>query len=53
MPQRKKKSASEIASKDGGLPADPSLLTDIRDLITAARQRTAQAVNSTLVMMYW
>ena len=33
--------------------ANASLLTDIRALVDVARQQTAQAVNSTLVMMYW
>jgi hypothetical protein len=34
---------------------DPTqiLLRDLRELITSARQAVAQAVNSTLVMLYW
>ncbi len=31
----------------------PVLLTDLRGLIEAAREQTARAVNSTLVVMYW
>ena len=31
----------------------PNLLGDIRHLIEAAREQTARAVNSTLVLMYW
>lgn len=53
MGKRKKKPTTEIVSKDGVLPADPSLLADIRQLIDAARQQTARAVNSALVGMYW
>ena len=34
-------------------PATKRLLTDIRELIEAARQHVAQAVNSTLVTLYW
>jgi hypothetical protein len=38
-------------------PAKPvparSLLGDLRQLIEAAREQTARAVNSTLVTMYW
>lgn len=33
--------------------ATPNLLGDIRKVIEAAREQTAQAVNSTLVIMYW
>jgi predicted nuclease of restriction endonuclease-like (RecB) superfamily len=53
MAKRKKKPASEIASPRGGLPANTSLIADLRELIASARQQTAQAVNSTLVVMYW
>ena len=35
------------------LPTAPALLGDIRSLIEAAREQTARAVNSTLVVMYW
>lgn len=31
----------------------PTLLTDLREVIEAARQQTARAVNSALVTMYW
>ena len=60
MAKRKKKPTEEIVLRTRDTLADLSLLTDIRELITAARQQTAQAVkqtaqavNSTLVMMYW
>lgn len=33
--------------------AIPNLLGDIRQVIEAAREQTARAVNSTLVIMYW
>jgi hypothetical protein len=32
---------------------DPSLVTDIRDLITSARRQMAQTVNAGLTMLYW
>ena len=51
MPKRKRTSNLSIPGKS--LPTAPSLLGDIRALIEAARQQTARAVNSTLVMMYW
>jgi predicted nuclease of restriction endonuclease-like (RecB) superfamily len=53
MGKRKNKPATEIASQDGGPPADTTLLGDIRQLIETARQQTARAVNSALVGMYW
>ena len=53
MAKRKKKLATEIVSQDKGLLAAPSLLADLRQLIEAARQQTARAVNSALVGMYW
>lgn len=53
MAKRKKKPTAEIASQDGGPPTDTALLADIRQLIDAARQQTARAVNSALVGMYW
>jgi len=34
-------------------PSDPSLLTDIRQLIDAARQRVAAVVNAELAELYW
>jgi len=33
--------------------AQPALLDDLRNVIEAAREQTARAVNSTLVIMYW
>ncbi len=35
------------------IAASKNLLCDLRDLITNAKQGVAQAVNSTLVMLYW
>jgi len=53
MAKRTKKPTDEIATRNGQLPADVSLLSDIRQVIETARQQTARAVNSTLVTMYW
>jgi hypothetical protein len=51
MPKRKR--TPNLLNPGESLPAAPSLLGDIRTLIEAAREQTARAVNSTLVMMYW
>jgi hypothetical protein len=40
------------AAKAGTL-SDPTLLDDVRQLIATAREQTARAVNTTLVLMYW
>jgi len=51
MGKRKKKTS--IAKAETSALGAPVLLSDIRELIEAARQQTARAVNSTLVTMYW
>ncbi len=53
MGKRRKKQATDLAHADALIPSDPSLLSDIRQLIETARWQTAQAVNSALVTMYW
>jgi hypothetical protein len=52
---RKKQPTTALSRTTGdALAASPSrLIRDIRELIEAARRQTAQAVNSSLVMMYW
>jgi predicted nuclease of restriction endonuclease-like (RecB) superfamily len=53
----KRKSPSEqlvpTAQSPSSLAAPGALLDDIRDLIRQARETTAQAVNSELVLLYW
>jgi len=51
----KKKQTRTLSRKKGDALTTPSkqLVSDIRHLIEAAREQTAQAVNATLVMMYW
>ena len=50
----KKKPTKIALTKRKSSPAvRPNLLGDIRHLIEAAREQTARAVNSTLVIMYW
>lgn len=53
MAKRRKKASSDLAPAGAHAPGDPSLLTDIRQLIESARQQTAHAVNAALVGMYW
>lgn len=53
MAKRKKKPTPVLAAGKSLPSGDLSLLGDIRQLIEAAREQTARAVNSTLVMMYW
>ena len=48
-----KASKTSLATSKPNEVAIPNLLGDIRQVIEAAREHTAQAVNSTLVMMYW
>ena len=49
-----KKARLPARTKPTGAPVRPGgLLTDVRDLILAARQTVARGVNSTLVVMYW
>lgn len=50
---KKKAKNKELAAQKSGLPTTPALLGEIRGLIEAAREQTARAVNSTLVVMYW
>ena len=51
MAKRKKKPRTEIALRDSGLPSDPSLLGDIRELITAAREH--KGFKTFLLFMNW
>ena len=44
---------SSLIKPESNTVAMPNLLGDIRPVIETARQQTAHAVNSTLVMMYW
>jgi len=48
-----KASKTSLAASKPNEVAIPNLLGDIRQVIEAAREHTAQAVNSTLVTMYW
>lgn len=48
----KKKTIGLTPAKAGSL-RDPALLSDVRQLIAAAREQAARVVNTTLVMMYW
>ena len=41
------------ANKTGEQPAHVLLLDDVRTMIQQAREATAQAVNSALVLLYW
>jgi len=50
---KSKASKTSLATSKPNEVAIPNLLGDIRQVIEAAREQTAQAVNSTLVMMYW
>jgi hypothetical protein len=50
---KSKSSKTSLSTRMPNEVAVPNLLGDIRQVIEAARQQTAQAVNSTLVMMYW
>jgi len=52
MAKRSTKTAIRKVTASGP-PRPAVLLTDIRLLIEAAREQTARAVNSTLVVMYW
>lgn len=44
---------TSLSKRKSNAVAIPNLLGDIRQLVDAARQQTARAVNSTLVVMYW
>lgn len=48
----RRKISTHATSRAPALPAD-RLLGDIRQLIEAAREQTARAVNSALVGLYW
>ena len=50
---KSKASKTSLATSRPNEVAIPNLLGDIRQVIEAAREQTAQAVNSTLVIMYW
>ena len=50
---RKKSLPKSLAERPLKRSAAQSLLGDVRELIEAAREQTARAVNSTLVAMYW
>jgi predicted nuclease of restriction endonuclease-like (RecB) superfamily len=53
MPSRPKKQAISLLAPRSIAPTANRLLAEIRELVEAARQQTAQAVNSTLVTLYW
>jgi predicted nuclease of restriction endonuclease-like (RecB) superfamily len=48
-----KASKSSLSTRQPSEVVIPYLLGDIRQVIEAAHEQTARAVNSTLVMMYW
>ena len=48
-----KSSKRAICSSRSIASVDDRLLTDVRELIEAARQEVAQTVNSALVALYW
>ena len=50
---KKKPTKTALTKKKASPPVRTNLLGDIRSLIEAAREQTARAVNSTLVIMYW
>ena len=50
---KKNSRQNPITKRAAKAVAMPSLLGDIRSMIEAAREQTARAVNSTLVLMYW
>ena len=57
MKKKARNSTSQSLAK-GKLPSQPAavtarLLGDIRSLIDQARQQTARAVNSAMVVLYW
>jgi DUF1016 N-terminal domain len=54
MSKKKKPATGELVSlKSTALAVPPDLLTDVRILIEQARDATARAVNSALVLLYW
>ena len=48
----KTKTAKRLTAAKAGTLRDPALLSDVRQLIAAAREQTARVVNTTLVIMY-
>ena len=44
---------SDDSQNQSSLPAPSSLLADLRQMILAARERVAVAVNAELTMLYW
>ncbi|MFN9287763.1 MAG: DUF1016 N-terminal domain-containing protein, partial [Planctomyces sp.] len=50
---KKKPQPAKLAKRTAKPVPTRSLLGDLRQLIEAAREQTARAVNSTLVTMYW
>lgn len=50
---KKKQTSTAVSKPSTSALTSPALLGDIRGLIEAAREQTARAVNSTLVVMYW
>src|SRR4051794_31640940 len=53
MTKKRKPKAGTPARADAGPPDAKRLVTDLRELIEAARSGVAQAVNSALVLLYW
>jgi predicted nuclease of restriction endonuclease-like (RecB) superfamily len=52
-PSKPKSRAMALSTSRSGAPTEKRLLADIRGLVEAAREQVAQAVNSTLVTLYW
>ena len=48
-----KKTVPVTAPKRAPVLNQPSILTEVRELILTARERVAQAVNAGLTMLYW
>jgi predicted nuclease of restriction endonuclease-like (RecB) superfamily len=53
MSKKKAMSGEVVPLKAAALAVPPDLLTDVRSLIEQARDATARAVNSALVLLYW
>jgi predicted nuclease of restriction endonuclease-like (RecB) superfamily len=53
MAKKRVKSEKLPSPKPGSVSAPATLLADLRELIQTARSGIAQAVNSTLVLLYW
>jgi predicted nuclease of restriction endonuclease-like (RecB) superfamily len=50
---KKKSNKTDLTTRKSSPAVRTDLLGDIRSLIESAREQTARAVNSTLVIMYW